>query len=220
MGNLVMVLGKSGSGKSASLRNFEPGQVGVFSVAGKRLPFRSKIQVVSFGVSYGMIMKTLKANKSRAYVIDDAGYLMQFANFARAKETGFTKFTDMALEFERLLSTAMKTSDDTNVYFLMHPDTDDMGREKPKTIGKMLDEKLCVEGMFPIVIDCEVRADEDGRPRHVFVTENDGSNLAKAPMGMFEPVMDNDLKAVDDIIRDYYEMKPIVDASEDAESEE
>jgi len=220
IGNLVMILGKSGSGKSASLRNFGQGEVGVFSVAGKRLPFRSKIQVVSYGVSYGMIMKTLKANKSRAYVIDDAGYLLQFANFARAKETGFAKFTDIALEFERLLSTAIKTNDDTNVYFLMHPDTDDMGREKPKTIGKMLDERLCVEGLFPIVIDCKVQTGEDGRPCHVFVTENDGMNLAKAPMGMFEPVMDNDLKAVDSTIRDYYEMAPIVDASEDAESEE
>jgi hypothetical protein len=167
---------------------------------------------VSFGVSYGMVMKTLRANKSRAYVIDDAGYLMQFANFARAKETGFTKFTDMALEFERLLSTAMKTSDDTNVYFLMHPDTDDRGHERPKTIGKMLDEKMCVEGLFPIVIDARVQQGEDGKPRHVFVTENDGTNLAKAPLGMLEPVMDNDLRAVDCAIRDYWGMRPITDS--------
>jgi hypothetical protein len=153
-------------------------------------------------------------------VIDDASYLLAFDNFARAKDSGYQKYTDMAVAFQQLLTAARQTDEDTIVYFLMHPDTGEDGREKPKTIGRMLDEKLCVEGMFPIVIDCEVRADEDGRPRHVFVTENDGSNLAKAPMGMFEPVMDNDLKAVDDIIRDYYEMAPIVDASEDAESEE
>lgn len=220
MGNLIMCLGKSGSGKSASLRRFEKGEVGVFSVAGKRLPFRSDLDVVSFGVSYGMIMQALKRNNMRAYVIDDAGYLLQFDNFARAKETGFQKFTDMALSFERLLKAAMSTSQDTNVYFLMHPDTSDAGYEKPKTIGRMLDEKLCVEGLFPIVIDCVTTTGEDGKPTHVFVTENDGMNLAKAPMGMFEPIMDNDLKQVDTIIREYYGMEPVVDAADAAESEE
>lgn len=215
-----MVLGKSGSGKSASLRNFEPEDVGVFSVAGKRLPFRNRLHVMTQDVSYIPIMRSLRANKLRCYVIDDAGYLMQFDNFARAKDTGYGKFTDMALAFERLLKTAMETSSDTNVYFLMHPDESDAGYEKPKTIGRMLDEKLCVEGLFPIVIDCETRIGDDGKPSHVFVTENDGRNLAKAPMGMFDAVIDNDLKEVDSIIREYYEMAPIVDAADAAESEE
>lgn len=219
MGNLIMVLGKSGSGKSASLRNFEPEEIGVFSVAGKRLPFRNKLRVMSQDVGYIPIMKSLRANKLRCYVIDDAGYLMQFDNFARVKDTGYGKFTDMALAFEKLLKVAMNTDEDTNVYFLMHPDTSDMGYEKPKTIGRMLDEKLCVEGLFPIVIDCETRIGENGKPSHVFVTENDGRNLAKAPMGMFDAVIDNDLKLVDTTIREYYEMKPTIDAVESAESE-
>jgi len=90
-----------------------------------------------------------------------------------------------------------------------------MGREKPKTIGKMLDEKLCVEGLFPIVIDARVQQGEDGKPRHVFVTENDGTNLAKAPMGMLPAVMDNDLKAVDTAIREYWDMRPITDPPEE-----
>lgn len=220
MGNIVMVLGKSGSGKSASLRNFRPNEVGVFSVAGKRLPFRSKLPTMINNVGYGTIMQSLRKNALRAYVIDDAGYLMQFDNFARARESGYTKFTDMAVAFEQLLKAATLTNDDTNVYFLMHPETGDDGSEKPKTIGRMLDEKLCVEGLFGIVIDCETRAGEDGKPLHVFVTENDGQNLAKAPMGMFDAVMDNDLREVDSIIRDYYEMAPIVDAPKGAESEE
>lgn len=215
MGNLVMVLGKSGSGKSASLRSFAPGEAGVFSVAGKRLPFRSELPVMTQRVSYTTIMRTLTANNLRCYVIDDAGYLMQFDNFSRAKETGYAKFTDMALAFEKLLRVAMQTDEDTNVYFLMHPDTDDMGREKPKTIGRMLDEKLCVEGLFPIVLDCEVQVGEDVVPRHVFVSENDGRNLAKAPMGMFDAVMDNDLRAVDASIRAYWGMRPIADEVRD-----
>ena len=102
----------------------------------------------------------------------------------------------------------------------MHPDSDDMGREKPKTIGKMLDEKLCVEGLFPIVIDARVTQGEDGRPRHVFVTDNDGSNLAKCPMGMLPPVMDNDLRAVDAAIREYWGMAPITDNAPDGADKE
>ena len=219
MGNLIMILGKSGSGKSTSLRNFSPDEVGVFSVAGKRLPFRSELPVVQHA-SYQRIMEIMAANRRRCYVIDDATYLMQLDNFARAKEVGYQKFTDMAVAFQQLLQRASWTSEDTNVFFMMHPDTDDMGREKPKTIGRMLDEKLCVEGLFPIVIDARVVQGDDGRPRHVFVTENDGTNLAKAPMGMLPPVMDNDLKAVDAAIRSYWGLAPITDAPEGAESEE
>jgi len=205
-----MVLGKSGSGKSTSLRNFKPDEVGVFSVAGKRLPFRSELPVLQHA-SYARIAEVLAANRRRCYVIDDATYLMQLDNFARAKEVGYGKFTDMAVAFQQLLQRASWTDDDTNVFFLMHPDTDEMGREKPKTIGKMLDEKLCVEGLFPIVIDARVTQGDDGRPRHVFVTENDGTNLAKAPMGMLPEVMDNDLKAVDTAIREYWGMRPVTD---------
>jgi len=219
VGNLIMILGKSGSGKSTSLRNFKPDEVGVFSVAGKRLPFRSELPIVQHA-SYQRIAEILAANKRRCYVIDDATYLMQFDNFARAKETGFGKYVDMAVSFQQLLQRAAWTSEDTNVYFLMHPDVSDIGVEKPKTIGKLLDEKLCVEGLFPIVIDARVQQGEDGRPKHVFVTENDGTNLAKAPMGMLPPVMDNDLAEVDRLIRDYWQMKPITDKAADAAEKE
>lgn len=219
MGNLIMILGKSGSGKSTSLRNFSPDEVGVFSVAGKRLPFRSELPIVQHA-GYALIAEILAANKRRCYVIDDATYLMQLDNFARAKETGYGKFTDMAVSFQQLLQRASWTNEDTNVFFLMHPDTDEYGREKPKTIGKMLDEKLCVEGLFPIVIDARVVQGEDGHPKHVFVTENDGTNLAKAPMGMLPPTMDNDLAEVDRLIRDYWGMRPITDKAADAAEQE
>lgn len=216
MGNLVLVLGKSGSGKSTSLRNFSPDEVGVFSVAGKRLPFRANLPIVQHA-SYQRIGEILSANRRRCYVVDDATYLMEFDNFSRAKESGYGKFVDMAVAFQQLLQRAAWTDEDTNVFFLMHPDVDDMGREKPKTIGKMLDEKLCVEGLFPIVIDARVAQGEDGRPRHVFVTENDGTNLAKAPIDMLPPTMDNDLREVDRLIREYWGMKPIVDRPEEQE---
>lgn len=210
MGNLVMVLGRSGSGKSTSLRNFAPDEVAVLSVAGKRLPFKSELPVLQ-NAGYAECVGALQGNVRRCYVIDDAGYLMQFDNFGRAKESGYGKFVDMALNFKALLDYARLTDEDTNVFFLMHPDSDDMGREKPKTIGRMLDEKLCVEGMFPIVIDCVVRPDDKGVPHHVFVTANDGHNLAKVPIGMLPEVMDNDLKAVDTAIREYWGMRPITE---------
>lgn len=209
MGILVMVLGKSGAGKSTSLRSFEPDEVGIFNVAGKPLPFRKRLPKAD-RCGYATIAKSLKANKLRAYVIDDSTYLMQFANFARSKETGYGKFTEMAYDFEQMLEAAMATDDDTVVYLLHHPDTDERGNVKPKTIGRMLDEKLCVEGLFPIVIGCEV---QDGE--HVFTVENDGFGVTKAPMGMFEaPTMDNDLKAVDAAIREYYGLAPLKGAAD------
>lgn len=204
MGVLVMVVGKSGSGKSTSLRNFEDGEAAIFNVAGKPLPFRKRLAKAD-RCGYKSIEASLRANKLRAYVVDDSTYLMQFSNFAKAKESGYGKFVDMAVEFERLLEAAMDTNDDTVVYFLHHPDVDERGNVKPKSIGRMLDEKLCIEGLFPIVIACEVR---DGR--HVFSVEPDERGIAKAPMDMFESaVFDNDLKAVDAAIRGYWGMKPL-----------
>lgn len=210
MGVSVLVLGASGSGKSTSLRNFEPDEVGVFDVAGKPLPFRKKLSV-AHRPSYGVIMKALKANNKRAYVIDDANYLMAFQNFALASQKGYDKFTTMAVNFEQLLEASNATDEDTVTYYLMHPEFDNDGRMKPKSIGKMLDSQLCIEGMFPIVLVAQRM--EDG---YRFVTQTDGMTPAKAPMGMFDDVIiDNDLKAVDTAIRDYWGMKPLVDHERD-----
>ena len=212
MGVLVMVVGKSGSGKSTSLRNFEDGEAAIFNVVGKPLPFRKRLAKAD-RCGYKSIEASLRANKLRAYVVDDSTYLMQFSNFAKAKESGYGKFVDMAVEFERLLEAAMATNDDTVVYFLHHPDVDERGNVKPKSIGRMLDEKLCIEGLFPIVINCEVR-----NGQHVFSVEPDERGIAKAPMDMFESaVFDNDLKAVDAAVREYWGMAPLSTGGGDAE---
>jgi len=200
----VLILGHSGSGKSTSLRNFEPGEVGIFNVAGKPLPFRKKLDRLDHA-AYSQIHQSLMQNKLNAYVIDDANYLMAFQNFAMAKQTGYGKFTDMAVNFERLLEAANKTRPDTIVYFMMHPDFDESGRMKPKSIGKMLDNQLTIEGMFPIVL----LADNDDTGYH-FVTASDGTNPVKAPMDMFDEArIDNDLKSVDAAIRDYWGLAPL-----------
>ena len=213
MGNLVMVIGKSGSGKSTSLRNFAPGEVGIFNIAGKPLPFRKRLPKAD-RVGYEQIKSSLRKNRLRAYVIDDSTYLMQFEAFQYAKVKGYDKFVDMAQSFEQLLEAAMGTDEDTLVYFLHPPQFADDGTSKPQTIGRMLDNQLNVEGLFPIVIECTVR---DGR--HVFVTENDGTNIAKAPFEMLPAVMDNDLKAVDTAIREYWQLKPIKDVKPNVEVE-
>ncbi len=199
MGILVMVMGESGSGKSCSLRNFSPDEVGVFNVASKPLPFRKQIPTVN-GAVYDTILKSLQKNTRKAYVIDDSQYLLAFDFFSRAKETGYGKFTDLALSFKQLLDfVVMRTSPDTIVYFLHHVENTDNGKVKAKTIGKLLDEKLTIEGLFSIVL----LAKTDGN-RYWFETQSDGFTTAKSPMEMFEREIDNDLKLVDTKIREYY----------------
>lgn len=208
MGVSVLVLGYSGSGKSTSLRNFEADEVGIFNVAGKPLPFRKRMSTLE-RPDYEAIYRALKDNNRRAYVIDDANYLMAFQNFAFAQQRGYDKFTTMAVNFERLLESANATDPDTIVYFLMHPDTDEAGRIKPKSIGKMLDNQLTIEGMFPIVLMSTV--DDAG---YHFATQSSGNDPIKAPMDMFDaPLIDNDLRAVDSIIRDYWGMRPLIEQS-------
>lgn len=201
MGIPVMIMGESGSGKSCSLRNFDPNEVGIFNVASKPLPFRKKMRVLN-DANYAEIMAVLTKNQSTCYIIDDAQYLMAFSLFDRAGEIGYKKFTDAAVDFYNLVQTVIRnTTSDTIVYFLQHIERDDAGRIKAKTAGKMLDNQLTLEGLFSIVLLCEAKGEE-----HYFITQSDGTNTAKSPMGLFDSVkIDNDLKLVDDTIRNYYE---------------
>lgn len=200
MGIPVLILGESGSGKSASLRNFTPDQVGIFNVGGKPLPFRSKLKRVDTD-SYKVIMGGLSCMKTPSAVIDDAQYLMANEFMRRCKEVGFQKFTDMATSYWQLVQYVIKELPaDRVVYFLSHIERDNNGNEKCKTIGKMLDEKITVEGMFTVVLKTHV---QDGR--YTFVTQTNGMDTVKSPMGMFDQMeIDNDLSMVDKTIREYY----------------
>lgn len=203
MGTAVIVLGYSGTGKSTSLRNFKADEVGIFNVIGKPLPFRGQLPTIN-GNDYTTIRSALKRNAKRAYVIDDAGYLMQLENFAMADVSGYGKFTKMAKNFEQLLELAtLGTDADTITYFMMHPDLDENGRMKPKSIGKMLDNQLGIEGMSPLVLVTDV--DDSG---YWFLTNGPGAE--KSPLGMFEDArIPNDLKAVDTAAREYWGMAPL-----------
>lgn len=201
MGIPVLILGESGSGKSASLRNLDPGAVGIFNVAGKPLPFRKKMKVVN-NAKYEDIYKSLAKPKLKTYIIDDSQYLMAFEELDRARETGYTKFTEMALNFSGLVRYIINVlPPDVIVYFLHHVETTENGKVKAKTVGKMIDSKLTLEGLFSIVLLCE--ASSEG---HHFVTQSDGYTTAKSPMEMFDPVIDNDLAMVDAKIREYWDL--------------
>jgi len=199
MAIITMLIGQSGSGKSTSLRNFKTNEVAVINVSGKPMPFRNDLATYNTD-DYDKILAAIKNTDRKIIVIDDASYLLVGEYMRTAKTQGYQKFTDMALNFYNLVKECAALPEDMTVYFLGHIDSDANGNEKFKTIGKLLDEKVTLEGLFTIVLKAVV-ADS----RHQFSTVNSGTDTVKAPMGMFnEPLIDNDLKAVDEIIRSYY----------------
>lgn len=199
-----MILGESGTGKSASLRNFKKEDLAVVNVIGKPLPFRSKGFETINSDDYTKIRNFLKKTDKKAIVIDDAQYLMANEYMRRAKETGYQKFTDIGQNFWNLMNYCRQLPDDVIVYFLQHTETSaDGSTTKAKTIGKMLDEKISLEGMCTIVLRTSV---EDGV--YSFTTHNSGQDTVKSPVGMFDSdLIPNDLKIVDGHIREYYGME-------------
>lgn len=206
MGICVIVAGPSGSGKSTSMRNFEAHEIGVLNVMNKPLPFRSKMDGTDvFDTDdYKTIIGCILSGKRNAWVVDDAGYLMSNELFARSQENGYGKFTDIAKAYQELILAAVKAPKDTITYIMMHVEPDAVGNQKLKTVGKMIDEKFCIEGAAPVVLESAFINE-----RYAFVTNYDGHNLAKSPMGMFDPIIDNDLKAADAAMREYWNLAPL-----------
>ena len=207
----VFCIGRSGSGKTYSIKKFKADEVGVISVEKGRLPFKTDIKTVRIpkefstantsaqlnAAKYAWIELIISKSKAKSIIIDDSQYLLVNELFDRSKEKGYDKFTDIAVNFRNLVHYVNDMPDDDKiVYFLHHSEADTDGREKAKTIGRMLDEKLTLEGCFDIVIYCQ---------DHKFYTQGDGMSTAKTPEGMFEESeIPNDLKAVDTAIREYY----------------
>lgn len=215
MATPVLIIGKSGSGKTYSLKNFKADEVGVISVEKGRLPFKTDIKTVKLpkdptngeakdtaqlnAAKYAWINSVIQKSKAKSIVLDDSQYLLVNELFDRSYEKGYDKFLSMAVKFRDLIHFINDLEDDDKiVYFLHHSELDADGREKVKTIGKMLDEKLTVEGCFDIVIYCQ---------DHKFFTQANGQSTAKTPEDMFPLEIPNDLKLVDSAIRDYYGLK-------------
>lgn len=211
----VLIMGQSGSGKTYSLKNFQPGEVGIISVEKGRLPFRSELKVARIpkfensadinsyaqanAAKYSWLETMIAKAKAPAVVIDDSQYLMANELFDRSGEKNYEKFTDIAKNFRGLIHFINELDQDNKiVYFLHHTEVGADGKEKCKTIGKMLDEKLCVEGCFDIVLYCQ---------DHEFYTQGNGISTAKTPEGLFDSAkIPNDLKFVDSAIRSYYQI--------------
>ena len=211
----VLVIGRSGSGKTYALKNLNPETTGILSVEKGRLPFKSTIKPIRVpdfndadhspaqanAAKYSWLQSAIKNAPKKTIIIDDSQYLMAGEFFDRAYEKGYDKYTSMGANFRNLIHFINNLpEEDKIVYFLHHSELADDGREKVKTIGKMLDEKLCVEGCFDIVIYCQDQK---------FFTQANGQSVAKTPEGMFELEMPNDLRVVDDAIRNYYDIKII-----------
>lgn len=203
MGVPVLIEGETGSGKTYSLRNFKPDEIGIFSVEKGRLPFKGDFKVVKHA-TYKDINKIFNEPKLKRYVIDDSQYLLVNELFDRAKEVGYQKYTDMALAFRNLVHAVNHNlPDDVIVYFLHHTETDsNTGKTKAKTVGRMIDQYLTLEGCFDVVLLAAI----DGTD-HYFITQSDGYTTAKSPAEMFPDVkIPNDLAAVDKAIREYWNL--------------
>lgn len=209
MGVAVLIIGKSGSGKSASMRNFDPSEVDIINVEGKPLPFRNSHTTINTD-DYKEVATKIKDSEKQSIVLDDAGYLItnQFMRGHSSTGSGnaiFSFYNDIADNFWKLISFIKGKGVDSSkiVYVMMHEDQNDFGQVKPKTLGKLLDDKVCIEGMFTIVLRSVYH---DGG--YYFKTKTDGLDVCKTPIGMFDqPEIDNDLKIVDKTIRDYYGME-------------
>ena len=210
MAKKVLIIGRSGSGKSTSLRNFKKGEVAVINLEGKDLPFKSDI------VPYNIPSQELDRYKKvtgamdqysqkgiKAIVVDDVQNLLTNEMMVRAGEKGYDKWLDIAQHYYMVIDHVQNLPEDVIVYFMSQSEVDTEGFEKIRTVGKMLDEKVCVEGMFTIVLKTDPSDACNGNFK--FRTMTNGKDIVKSPMGMFESAeIDNDLKVVDETIRAYY----------------
>ena len=206
MSILTMIYGESGTGKSTSLRNFTNDEVAVINVSGKPMPFRSELKTLSSN-NYLTIADWLPKIKQPSIVIDDATYLMVDQFMANVQLKGYEKYNIMAQNFTNLIEQARQLPEDKIVYFMGHSDQTDSGREHFKTIGRMIDNYVTLEGKFTTVLKSVVK---DGK--YYFQTHNSGSDTVKSPLGMFDAdLIDNDLKMVDDIMREYWNIPRVTE---------
>jgi hypothetical protein len=204
----TMILGQSGTGKTTSLRNMDPAKTLLIQVIPKPLPFKNKWKPVKdngnvyVSDNWEGICNAMKKTSREVIVIDDLQYLLATEFMVRAHEKGYEKFTEMARHYYDVITAATNLPEGKRVYLLSHTDVSDQGQVKAKTIGKLLDEKITIEGLLTIVLRTHVI-----NGQFVFSTKNSGSDTVKSPIGLFDDEhIENDLAAVDKAITEYYEL--------------
>ncbi len=208
----TVILGESGSGKSASMRNMDPANTLLIQVVKKPLPFRSKGWSYLSPTNKGgnilvsddwiAISAMMRKTQRKVIIVDDFQYVLANEFMRRSEERGYDKFTDIAKHAWELFNVSNALADDVRVYLMSHTQTNDQGDIKLKTIGKMLDEKITPEGLFTIVMRTIV-TDKD----YFFSTRNNGHDTVKTPIGLFDSErVPNDLAAIDAQIKSYYEL--------------
>lgn len=197
----VLLIGQSGSGKSTSMRNFTRDEIAVVNVLGKPLPFKSDIKAPKCD-DYASILKAIAGTSKKTIVIDDANYLITNEFMNKSSVKGFDKYNEMGNNFFNLINGIKNIEGGKTVYLIMHEDSDENGNIKPKTIGKLLDDKVNIQGMFTVCIRSMF---DNGN--YIFRLKTNGQDCVKTPFGMFEnDTMENDLKEFNKIVREYYEL--------------
>lgn len=200
----VLLIGASGTGKSTSLRNFTKDEVAVVNVLGKPLPFKTDIKAPKCD-DYQKILTAIAGTKKKTIVIDDAGYLITNEFMGKSSVKGYDKYNEIANNFFNLINGIKNIEGGKTVYLVMHDDVQEDGSVKPKTIGKLLDDKVNIQGMFTICIRTMF---ENGN--YLFRLKTNGQDCVKTPFGMFEnDSMENDLKEFDKVVREYYELDKV-----------
>ena len=208
MGECVILYGKSGTGKSRSLKNFADDEIFFINTVNKRLPFPKKFKYEYKTADTAKVKAGLKKMESiglKTAVIDDFGY-QQTAKFMaghneKSGSASFDLYNAIADDaYGLIMFIKNDLPDDAIVYLIMHEETNDYGDTKLKTIGKLLDQKVCVEGMVTVCL----RAMKEGTSKYFFRTQSDGQDISKTPEDMFPLEIDNDLKAVDSRIREFW----------------
>lgn len=196
----TLICGLSGTGKSTSARNLK--EVAVVNPVNKPLPFKNHFEMLNGVTDSAEIIEFMKSTKAKVIIVDDFQYLLSIPYMRRIKETGWDKYNDFASNYFDIISVCDELPEDVTVYFMTHTETLEDGTETVKLIGKLLREKICIEGLFTTVLKTMVN---DGK--YYFITQNNGHDTVKSPLGMFESyAIDNDLAYVDAKIRNYYEL--------------
>ena len=207
MAEKILIMGESGTGKSTSIRNCDPSITAIVNPVGKPLPFRGskKFNTLNGETDADKIcefMRNSAKNGAKIIIVDDFQYILAIPFMNRIKESGWDKYNDFGANYYSIIDVCNELPEDVCVYYLTHCETLENGLTTVKLIGKLLREKITVEGLFTIVLRTGV-----SEGKYYFFTQNNGKDTVKSPMGMFDAFsIDNDLAYVDAKIRNYYEL--------------